>query len=177
MMSLSTFSRRRSQGIGICLCGIFLLRSLLLLPSHAQVTSAISPDGTLGTTVTQAGKVFDIDGGTIKGSNQFHSFDRFSVGTGDTASFNGPNSIANILGRVTGLQSGLQQSIIDGTLQSTITGANLYLLNPAGVLFGPNASLNVSGSFHVSTADFIRMEDGTEGCTANLRPVGNPYLA
>ena len=62
----------------------------------------------------------------------------------------------NILSRVTGGQ----QSIIDGRLQSTIPGANLYLLNPSGVLFGPNASLDLSGSFHVSTADVLRFTDG-----------------
>ena len=158
MRSLPAFFRRLSQLFGICLCSILSHQHAVLLSSQAQVMSAISSDGTLGTSISQNGSVFDIQGGTIQGSNQFHSFDRFTVGTGDTASFNGPNSISNILSRVTGLQ----QSVIDGTLQSTISGANLYLLNPAGVLFGPNASLNVSGSFHVSTADFIRMEDGAE---------------
>ena len=48
--------------------------------------------------------------------------------------------------------TGGQQSLIDGMLRTTIPGANLYLLNPAGVFFGPNASLDTSGSFHVSTA-------------------------
>ncbi|MBI3988957.1 MAG: filamentous hemagglutinin N-terminal domain-containing protein, partial [candidate division NC10 bacterium] len=65
-------------------------------------------------------------------------------------------SIANILSRVTGGEP----SAIDGLLRSTIPGANLFLLNPAGVLFGPNASLDVSGSFHVSTADYLRLADG-----------------
>ncbi len=129
--------------------------------SHAVVASAITPDGTLGTTVAPpVGNVYNINGGTLKGNNQFHSFDRFHVGTGDIASFNGPNGIANILSRVTGLQSGLQQSMIDGTLRSTIPSANLFLLNPAGVLFGANASLDVSGSVRVATADFLRFGDG-----------------
>jgi filamentous hemagglutinin family protein len=141
--------------------------------SHAAVVSAITPDGTLGTTVNQAGNVFDINGGTIKGSNQFHSFDRFNVGTGDIASFNGPNGIVNILSRVTGLQSGLQQSMIDGTLRSTIAGANLFLLNPAGVLFGPNASLDVSGSIHVSSADYIRMFDGASSAYFYANPASD----
>ena len=59
----------------------------------------------------------------------------------------------NILSRVTGGQ----QSVIEGRRLSTIPGANLYLLNPSGVLFGPNTSLDVSGSFHVSTADYLRL--------------------
>lgn len=133
----------------------FLLHSALLAVSHAQVTTAITSDGTLGTTVTQAGNVYDINEGTIRGTNQFHSFDLFSVGAGDIASFNGPAGIENILSRVTGGQT----SNIFGTLRSAIDGANLFLLNPAGVLFGPDATLDVSGSFHVSTADFLRLGD------------------
>ncbi len=128
----------------------------LLTPAWAQVQTAIVPDGSLGTTVSQSGGVHTIGGGTIRGPNQFHSFDRFDVGTGDTASFAGPASVENILSRVTGGQ----QSMIDGTLQSDIAGADLYLVNPSGVMFGPNARLDVMGSFHVSTADVVRLQDG-----------------
>src|SRR5712691_4991902 len=135
-----------------------LLLGVLLASGQAQVPTAIRPDGTLGTAVTQSGNVYNIMGGTRPGNgpNLFHSFDRFSVGTNDTARFSGPSGIENILSRVTGGQ----QSVIDGRLQSTIPGANLYLLNPSGVLFGPNATLDVSGSFHVSTADYLRFADG-----------------
>jgi filamentous hemagglutinin family protein len=104
--------------------------------------------------------VYNITGGTRPGNgpNLFHSFDHFSVGTGDIASFNGPSGITNILSRVTG---GVPSDIY-GTLRSTIDGANLFLLNPSGVMFGSNAKLEVSGSFHVSTADFIRFADDTK---------------
>ena len=107
-----------------------LLLGVLLTSGQAQVTTTITPDGTLGTTVTQRGTIHDITGGTRPGNgpNLFHSFDRFSVGTNDTARFSGPTGIVNILNRVTGGQ----QSVIDGRLQSTIPGANLYLLNPSG---------------------------------------------
>jgi filamentous hemagglutinin family protein len=138
------------------------LLSICSLPvGLAQTLTSIRADGTLPTptTVTQAENVYNINGGTIRGVNQFHSFDLFSVGTGDIASFNGPTGIINILGRVTGLQSGLQQSLIDGTLQTTIPGANLFLMNPAGVIFGPNATLNVGGSVIVTTADYLRLTD------------------
>jgi filamentous hemagglutinin family protein len=135
-----------------------LLLVLWLAVSQSQVRTTLSSDGTLGTTVIQRGTVYDIKGGTRpeNGPNLFHSFDRFSVGTNDTASFTGPAGIKNILSRVTGGQ----QSEIDGTLRSTIPGAHLYLLNPSGVVFGPNATLDVQGSFHVSTADYLRLADG-----------------
>ena len=94
--------------------------------------------------------------GQIRGPNLFHSFGEFNVRSGESATFTGPNAIANILGRVT-LGN---ESIIDGLLRSEIPGANLFLLNPSGVIFGPNASLEVSGAFHVSTADYLGLEDG-----------------
>lgn len=150
---------RRLKSIFSSILISFLISGLILqgiLPTFSYAASTITSDGTMGTTVTQSGKIYNIDGGTIRGTNQFQSFGLFSVGTGDTASFNGPPVISNIIGRVTGGQ----QSIIDGILKSTITGANLYLLNPYGVLFGKNASLDVSGSFHVSTADYLKLSDG-----------------
>ena len=73
-----------------------LLVSAGLMASQAAVTSAITGDGTLGTTVTRNGTLYAITGGTrpANGPNLFHSFDRFSIGTGDTASFSGPTGIA-----------------------------------------------------------------------------------
>jgi filamentous hemagglutinin family protein len=94
--------------------------------------------------------------GKRAGQNLFHSFSTFNVGTGESATFTGPGGIQNIVSRVTGGSN----SWIDGTLRSTIQGANLYFLNPWGIVFGPNASLDVRGSFHVSTADYLRFEDG-----------------
>jgi filamentous hemagglutinin family protein len=135
-----------------------LLLVVWLAVSQAQVRTTLTSDGTLGTTVTQKGNLYTITGGTRPGNgpNLFHSFDRFNVGTGDTASFTGPSGIANIVSRVTGGQ----RSDIDGILRSEIARANLFLLNPSGVLFGPKACLDVSGSFHVSTADALRLADG-----------------
>ncbi len=138
----------------LCLCIIVGL----LRPAWAQITTTITPDPSLGTTVSSNGPVHTISGETIRGPNQFHSFDRFDLGTGDTARFTGPRTVEHILSRVTGVSP----SMIDGTLQSDIPGAHLYLLNPAGVMFGRNARLNVNGSFHVSTAHSLKLgEDGT----------------
>jgi filamentous hemagglutinin family protein len=153
------FTNRRSRYFITPVLYSILINGIILqgvLPKICHAASNITSDGTMGTTVSQAGSIYNINGGTIKGTNQFHSFGLFSVGTGDTASFNGPPVVSNIIGRVTGGQ----QSSIDGVLKSTIPGANLYLLNPAGVLFGANASLDVSGSFHVSTADYLKLSDG-----------------
>ena len=136
------------RAIPLLLLSGSLLLCLWLAVSQAQVTTALRPDGTLGTTVTRNGNVYAITGGTRpgNGANLFHSFDRFSVGTRDIASFTGPQSgITNILSRVTGGQ----RSDIDGQLrtdgQLRDEGANLYLLNPAGVLFGSKASLDITG--------------------------------
>ncbi|MDR4498988.1 MAG: filamentous hemagglutinin N-terminal domain-containing protein [Candidatus Scalindua sp.] len=133
---------------------VLMIYSSLLNFSHAQ----ISLDGSLGPVGQLTGPDYSItsDLGQIRGSNLFHSFGEFNVLTGESATFSGPNSVANILSRVTGGN----QSFIDGLLASTIPGANLYLLNPAGVLFGANASLDVKGSFNVSTADYLRFDDG-----------------
>lgn len=159
-MPLSPGALRQPRSCVLALLSGGLLCGVLLAVGQAQVTTTIRPDGTLGTAMTRHGNVYDLTGGTRPGNgpNLFHSFDRFSVGTNDTARFSGPTGIENILSRVTGGQ----QSIIDGRLQSTIPGANLYLLNPRGVLFGPNASLDLRGSFHVSTADFLRFADGAQ---------------
>jgi filamentous hemagglutinin family protein len=128
--------------------------------SFAQVTS----DGTVNTQVNQNGNVAEITGGERAGDNLFHSFQDFSVGTGDTASFLNANDIANIFSRVTGGNI----SNIDGLIRAN-GSANLFLINPAGILFGENARLDVGGSFYGSTADSILFEDGEFSAVDNLQ--------
>lgn len=131
----------------------------------------VTLDGTLGPSGPLSGPNYAItaDLGQQVGGNLFHSFGLFSIQTGESATFSGPNSVSNIIGRVTGGQV----SFIDGTLRSTIPGANLYLLNPTGVLFGEHASLDVPGSVHVSTADYLKLGDGGR---FDARTPGNSVL-
>ncbi|WP_375339938.1 CHAT domain-containing protein [Okeania sp. KiyG1] len=107
-------------------------------------------DGT-GTTVNQNGNQFNIQGGTRSGRNLFHSFDKFNVNSGQTANFLTTPDTRNILGRVTGGNA----SIINGLIQVIGSNSNLLLMNPAGMIFGPNASLNLPASFAVTTATGI----------------------
>ncbi len=94
-------------------------------------------------------------GATI-GTNLFESFSQFSLKEGEVADFVGAPSVTDIIARVTGGMS----SSIDGTIMSGIKGANLFLINPAGVMFGANAVVSVSGAFTVSTADYVNLSDG-----------------
>jgi filamentous hemagglutinin family protein len=106
--------------------------------------------------------------GQIRGPNLFHSFERFNLrtradGTVESASFSGPGEIERIISRVTGGE----RSEIDGTIVSTIPGADFFFLNPAGVVFGQSAFLDVQGSFHVSTADELRFATGAKFSASN----------
>jgi len=93
--------------------------------------------------------------GRLEQTNLFHSFSQFNLHSGERAIFSGPKSVQNIISRV----SGHNVSWIDGRIESSIPNANLYLLNPFGVIFGNNASLDIGGSFYVSTADYLKLDN------------------
>jgi filamentous hemagglutinin family protein len=131
-----------------------LLGSLLI--STIPVSAQVSSDGSTGTIVTPNGNVFDITGGTtVGGRNLFHSFDRFDVSTLGAANFLNDPSIVNIFSRVTGGKV----SEIDGVLRSRGT-ANFFLMNPSGIVFKENASLDIGGSFVATTANALRFPTG-----------------
>jgi filamentous hemagglutinin family protein len=130
----------------------------LVLPFSALTKAEVTLDGTLGPAGSLAGPNFmipDTVGQTV-GTNLFHSFGLFNINTGESATFTGPAAIDNVISRVTGGS----QSFIDGPLSSKIESANLWFINPAGVLFGQHASLDIQGSFHVSTADYLKLGEG-----------------
>ncbi|MBW4625497.1 MAG: S-layer family protein [Brasilonema octagenarum HA4186-MV1] len=141
-----------------------------IAPLSFAVAQQVTSDGTVSTTVTTPdGKIFNIDDGTRRGGNLFHSFKEFSVPTGGSANFNNALDIQNIIGRVTGGSV----SNIDGLIR-TLGKANLFLLNPAGIIFGPNAQLNIGGSFFGTTANSFLFDNNFEFSATN--PQAPPLL-
>jgi len=131
---------------------------LLLLAAILPATGQVRLDGTLGPSGPLTGPNYSIPDtvGRTVGNNLFHSFSQFNLATGESATFSGPANIRNVISRVTGGSP----SSIDGTIYCAIDGANFFFINPFGVIFGPNAQVNVSGSLVVSTADYVKLADG-----------------
>ncbi|MBP0017400.1 MAG: CHAT domain-containing protein [Cyanobacteria bacterium SBLK] len=132
------------------------------IPLLALTATAIASDSAWGivpevngteTIVTIDGRQFDISGGQLSGDgrNLFHSFEEFGLDAGQVANFLSAPGIHNILGRVTGGNP----SLINGLIQVTGGNSNLFLMNPAGIVFGSQASLNVPGDFTATTATRI----------------------
>ncbi len=141
---------------------VSLVCSVLLLAAPAR--SQITPDTTLGNEASRLtpnqiinnASADRIDGGAVRGSNLFHSFSQFNIDDGQRAYFSNPVGVQNILTRVTGTSA----SNILGTL-GVDGAANLFLINPNGILFGQNASLDVRGSFVGTTANGVKF--GSQG--------------
>ena len=159
--------------------GLVQTSSVVLCSLLAATTALgqITPDNTLGNesslvtpNVNVNGNLADlIEGGAIRESNLFHSFSDFNVAEFGRVYFANPAGIENILSRVTGTNV----SNILGTL-GVLGNANLFLINPNGIVFGPNSLLDLGGSFFGSTADSVLFEDGTVFSAKN--PNGKPLL-
>lgn len=135
---------------GLALIGAIFISAIDNSSVHAQVI----PDRTLNTNVTGSNH-FTITDGSRVGNNLFHSFNQFSVSSNGSAFFNNAADIQNIFSRVTGGNV----SNIDGLIRAN-GSANLFLLNPSGIIFGKNASLKIGGSFVGTTAESIKFADG-----------------
>jgi filamentous hemagglutinin family protein len=163
-------------GWGLGLAGVLVWGEANLFgsPTLAQIT----PDATLGAESSVVTPNINlrgfpaerIDGGAVRGANLFHSFQEFNVGDGQRVYFANPTGIENILSRVTGNNF----SNILGTL-GVDGGANLFLLNPNGIIFGPNVKLDIAGSFVASTANSVVFNNGYQFSAKN--PDAPPLLS
>ena len=149
------------------------LPTFIILSFVGEATAQITPDNSLGaeTSVVNPDVINGIpsdriSGGARRGSNLFHSFQDFNVGEGRGAYFANPDGIANILTRVTGGNP----SNIQGKL-GVLGNANLFLLNPKGIFFGANASLDLAGSFLATTADSLVFDNNFEFSASNPQPL------
>ncbi|MBD2357514.1 filamentous hemagglutinin N-terminal domain-containing protein [Tolypothrix sp. FACHB-123] len=154
----------------LTLCSLILL---IATPAYSQITS----DNTLGAESSQitpnvlinGANADQIDGGALRGSNLFHSFSDFNINDGQRVYFGNPTGVQNILTRVTGGQA----SNILGTL-GVNGNANLFLINPNGILFGQNARLDIRGSFVGTTANAVQL--GNQGIFSATNPAAPPLL-
>ncbi|MCC3530963.1 MAG: filamentous hemagglutinin N-terminal domain-containing protein [Microcoleus sp. PH2017_21_RUC_O_A] len=147
----------------------------LFTPSQTATAQITPATDATNTQITPNGNQFNIEGGQPSGdgTNLFHSFQQFGLTQGQTANFISNPNIRNILGRVVGGDA----SIINGIIQITVGNANLFLMNPAGIVFGTNSSLNIPGSFTATTATGIGFGNNwfsAVGTNNYAQLVGNP---
>lgn len=149
---------RKSSPKAVSIGLLMLPLAVFCSPLSAQSQSIIpATDGT-GTVVMPEGNRYDITGGqqSSDGRNLFHSFTQLGLNSAEIANFISNPGILNILGRINGGNA----SYINGLIQVTGGQSHLYLMNPAGIVFGPNASLNVPGSFLATTATGMGFDEG-----------------
>ena len=161
------------HGCHLGLSGLMILVGAIGIEGGDRTFAQVTSDPFLGTKVESTdGRTYQIRGGTtVGGRNLFHSFNRFDVPDGGSANFLNDPTIVNIFSRVTAGN----QSVIQGLI-SAQGKANLFLINPNGIIFGKNAKLNIGGSFIVTTANAIHFPGGGEfSMTSPVNP-SNPLL-
>lgn len=154
--------------------GLALLTLSPIIVGETVVLAEIKPDTKLGNEPSLIKQNVDIkgatgdliNGGAVRGAYLFHSFREFSIGDGQRVYFSNPTGVENILTRVTGNS----RSDILGTL-GVLGNANLFFINPNGIVFGQNAKLDIGGSFVASTADSFVFSDGLVFSAKNPQPV------
>ncbi|MEH1902763.1 MAG: filamentous hemagglutinin N-terminal domain-containing protein, partial [Nostoc sp.] len=172
MLKVVNISRQYSWYLKIYIILFFSNIFTYFLNDFHPANAQIIPDNTLGTeksTITPQNLHELIGGGAIRGENLFHSFQEFNVNQGQQVYFTNPAGINNIFTRVTGNHI----SKIFGTLGIDGT-ANLFLINPNGIIFGKNARLDIAGSFVASTANAIRL--GENGLFSATEPQNSNLL-
>jgi filamentous hemagglutinin family protein len=146
-----------------------LLTSIITSISGAYAQSITTGANGLNTNVNQVGNQYNITGGTLAGGNLFYSLQKLGLSTGEIANFLSNPNVLNVLTRVTGGEA----SLINGLIQVTGGNSNLFILNPAGIVFGANASLNVPASFSATTATGIKVGSGWFGINSTVDEVRN----
>lgn len=163
-------ARRSTATLGSVLAG------LLSAMAAASTSADVVRDGRIGSAgagavATEIGSGGDLrylireSDGQRAGNNLFHSFSRLDLTRNETAVYQGDAGIRNLITTITG-----GRSSIDGRIQSEIPGANLFLINPDGVVFGENARVDLSGAFTVSTADRLLFSNGDVVETGGTAP-------
>ncbi|WP_375512886.1 filamentous hemagglutinin N-terminal domain-containing protein, partial [uncultured Nostoc sp.] len=161
------------RGCHLGLLGLVILVGAIGIEGGDRTSAQVTPDASLGTKVEPTDNgTYQITGGTeVGGRNLFHSFNRFDVPDGGSANFLNDPTIVNIFSRVTGGNPSNIQGVI-----SAQGKANLFLINPYGIIFGENATLNIPGSFIGTTASAIQFTGGGEfSMTSPVNPL-NPLL-
>ncbi len=160
----SNFIQIRLAAIALLLMQPFVMSSAVsaqsIVPSAGSLGTQVAPDATNA-------QQLNITGGTQAAANLYHSFQQFGLTQGEIANFMSNPSIQNILARVTGGNA----SVINGLIQVTGGNSNLYLLNPAGIIFGANSSLNVPAAFTATTASGIQVGNGWFGMNTGIDDV------
>lgn len=151
-LSLTIGGEINSTGVGFLVSQNVVLAQIVPDQSLGVESSVITPNLEIKGFPSEK-----IEGGAMRGKNLFHSFKEFSIPEGQAAYFANPAGIEHILSRVTGQNI----SQIMGRL-GVLGNADLFLLNPNGIFFGPNSTLDVKGSFIATTANSLIFEDGTQ---------------
>jgi filamentous hemagglutinin family protein len=143
--------------------------SIKIDASWSRTPQTLSPSASATSITSNLGAKLDVPGklyivpqelGRKAGSNLFHSFESFLVGTGDAAVFTTRDSLSNVISRVTGATPSMINGIL--SLQPAAGSApNFFFINPNGVVFGAGAQVDMPGAFHVSTANYLRFADDT----------------
>ena len=136
--------------------GVTIKRNCYRYNFWTKEMPSLTADGTTHISVTPNGNEFTITADTPVGNNLFFSFSEFNIPEGGSATFAasaGLDNVENIIIRVTGNDV----SSIKGLIKSEIPNANIYFINPAGVVFDTGATLQVPGDFHASTADYLQL--------------------